>query len=734
LPAVAESSLLMSKIIIVSNRLPINIQKKHGDYHFLPSSGGLVTAMKNVAKDVESLWIGWPGINSNSKEEKEILKQKLNAQGMHPVFISQSTFNKYYNGFSNSTVWPLFHYYPKLSEISDAFWDGYKRANQQFADQVLQFAEDGDVIWIHDYHLFLLPKLLREKLPNISIGYFQHIPFPSYEIFRILPWRNEILEGILGADLVGFHTFDDVRHFSSSASRILGTRHNIGQLEVGNRTVKVDTFPISIDYDEFAKAVQNKSVIKRSDEFLKQAGSSKLILSIDRLDISKGIPEKLHALDAFFDKFPQYKGKVTLVLVVVPSRIQVEVYKNLKAQIEQEVGRINGKFGQMDWMPIRYIYRALSATALSALYRCSSIALITPLRDGMNLVAKEYIASRVNGEGVLILSELAGAAKEMQDAIIVNPNNRQQVVEALHTAMEMPVELQIAGNRKMQERLKRYDVYRWSQSFLDNLRQLKNTGKVDNGNLMLPAVVKRLQKKYKQTKKRLFLLDYDGTLVNYFPVPQDAKPDDELKNILKTLTNDPQNHVFIISGRSRHDLQEWFEGINLSIIAEHGIWSSLPDNEWQVNPAVNATFKEAFRPLLEDYIDRTPGTFIEEKDYSLVWHYRQAESEFGQLRAREIIAHLNYMASNMPVQIMEGNKVVEVKHASVNKGTAVAHVVHQQRYDMILAIGDDITDEDIFAAVPARSYTIKVGNGNTNADYRLRTFKDVRKLLIDLKE
>lgn len=724
----------MARILIISNRLPVNIQKKNTEYQFQPSAGGLVTALKSVTQKEDSLWIGWPGIHPHTKEEKQYIRETLNVQKMHPVFLSPTIFDKFYNGFSNGTLWPLFHYYPKLAEIDEHYWDAYKKANQKFAEQILELANEDDTVWIHDYHLFLLPQMLREKMPNLNIGFFQHIPFPSYEIFRILPWRYELLEGVLAADLIGFHTFDDVRHFSSAAMRITGTKHNLGQLEYKGKTTTVDTFPISIDYKQFANSVESPEVIKKANQLQTSSGNSTLILSVDRLDISKGIPEKLLAFEAFLDKNQNYREKATLVLVVVPSRTQVEIYNKLKQQIEQEVGRINGKYGKIDWIPVRYMYRSLSFTVLSALYRCCNIALITPLRDGMNLVAKEYIASRTSGNGVLILSEMAGAAKEMQDALIVNPNNRAQIVEALETAMQMPEKEQAQRIKNMQSRLKRYDVHRWSQLFLDKLHKLQQNKKDTMHNVMTDKELQHIQNKYFNRNQRIFLLDYDGTLVNFYPSPELAIPDEELKNLLKELTADPQNHVVIISGRDKFTLEKWFEGINVCINAEHGVWSREPGEEWKVNPAVENSFIEIFRPLLEDYVDRTPGTFIEEKEFSLVWHYRQADVEFGQLRAREIISDLSYLASNLPVHIMEGNKVVEVKHASINKGIAALQLLAKGDYDMILAIGDDVTDEDLFTAMPESAITIKVGPANTKADYRLKSFKEVRGFLSNLVE
>src|SRR5690606_108174 len=318
----------------------------------------------------------------------------------------------------------------------------YVKANQEFCNELLKIANPTDTIWIHDYQLLLLPKMVREKLPDVRIGFFQHIPFPSYEVFRMLPWRKEILFGMLGSDLIGFHTYDDMRHFLSSVSRLAGISNERGRIERDKRIIEVDAFPMGIDYEKYTNSAASPQTIEKEIRYRTSLGDQKLVLSIDRLDYSKGIPQRLRAFEIFLQQYPEYQTKVSLIMIVVPSRDSVEQYQELKEEVDLLVGRINGKYGRLNWTPVHYFYRSFPLEALSAFYRMAHVALVTPMRDGMNLVCKEYIASRLDQRGVLILSEMAGASKELSDAILINPNNINRIVTAIHQALTMPEEEQ----------------------------------------------------------------------------------------------------------------------------------------------------------------------------------------------------------------------------------------------------------------------------------------------------
>ncbi|HEY8399888.1 MAG TPA: bifunctional alpha,alpha-trehalose-phosphate synthase (UDP-forming)/trehalose-phosphatase [Cytophagaceae bacterium] len=718
----------MAKTIIVSNRLPVSIQKKEDKLTYHPSAGGLATGLGSIYKSGDNIWLGWPGIYLDNEENKLEVTQELAKENMAPVYLTQKDIEDFYEGFSNSTLWPLFHYFPKYCVFEQSTWQAYKDVNQYFCDELMKYAKSDDIIWIHDYQLLLLPQMVRERIPNATIGFFQHIPFPSYEIFRILPWRDEILRGMVGADLIGFHTHDDVRHFLSAASRIIGLDNKMGSLRVDNRLCSVDSFPMGIDYDKFEQAAISEATKREADLIKKSFGETRLIISIDRLDYSKGIPERLIGFDLFLQRYPEYRGKISLILVVVPSRDQVDLYKQLKISIDELVGRINGKYGKLNWTPIHYFYRSFPFESLSAFYSISEVALVTPLRDGMNLVCKEFVASRTDKKGVLILSEMAGAAKDLSDAIIINPYNVEQIVDALHKAFTMPEDEQIRRNEDLQYILKRYDINTWVQVFMTSLKYTKEKQEEMAVKIFNDDIKRNILEHYQRAEKRAFFLDYDGTLMPFHPHPEKVRPDQELYDILYKLSSDPKNRVIIISGRDKDTLDRWMGDLHLDMIAEHGVWLKEGRPYWSLFDYITGEWKADIQPILELYVDRTPGTFIEKKDYSLVWHYRKADKTLGELRARELVDHLQYLVNVHNLTILEGNKVIEIKNAGINKGKAAARWL-QQNFDFILAAGDDWTDEDTFETMPESSYTLKVGLTGSKANYNIKTNLEMRELL-----
>ncbi|OHX67086.1 bifunctional alpha,alpha-trehalose-phosphate synthase (UDP-forming)/trehalose-phosphatase [Flammeovirga pacifica] len=723
---------MTKKTIIVSNRLPVTVSRNADQgITFKPSSGGLATGLSTTYKQGGNLWIGWPGTSGHSDEEKEHITKKLKKDNMAPVFLTREDVDKFYEGYSNKTLWPLFHYFTEYAIYEMDLWESYIHVNELFRDAILAVAEPEDKIWVHDYQLLLLPGMLREALPNATIGFFQHIPFPSYEIFRLLPWRKETLEGMLGSDLIGFHTYDDMRHFLSSVNRIVGYDSSLGHLKVKNRLVSVDAFPMGIDYDKFEQAADSEKTKQKVIAYGDLLSKNKSILSIDRLDYSKGIKHRLIAFDKFLSKYPEYQGQVSLILLVVPSRDQVDQYQHLKEEIDTLVGKINGKYTRMNWSPIHYFYRSFSFEGLSALYKASSVALVTPLRDGMNLVCKEFVASKTDQQGVLILSEMAGAAKELSESILINPNDENQIVEALYTALTMPEEEQRSRMKEMQKKVRRYNVHRWVEIFMNQLDNIIERQTAMNMRLLSETSRSKMLQKYKDGQKRIIFLDYDGTLKGFAADPQSVSPDQELKEIMTNLTADPKNRVVIISGRDKETLEKWFTGFKVDIIAEHGIWLRKGDEPFEMIDNLNSDWKAKISIILDRYVDRTPGSFVEEKAYSVAWHYRKADADFGDLRARELVGNLNYLISNMNLQVMHGNKVVEVKNQDVNKGKAALKFLSEDNYDVVFAAGDDVTDEDTFRSLPKKAYTIKVGVSASEARYNLKTVADVRELLTE---
>ena len=730
----------MNKTIIVSNRLPVNLQIEQGIVSARSSVGGLATGMKSVHSEGNGIWIGWSGLTEEQLDDD--LSQQVDAalekEKCATVSLNEYDVENFYYGFSNRTLWPMFHYFQEYTEFELDQWNSYKEVNQKFADAVLEQAGDGDTIWVHDYQLMLVPKMIRDKNPSLTVGFFLHIPYPSYEIFRTFPWREELLDGILGADLIGFHTYDYVRHFMSSVKRITGLDTKFNDVLHNGRTVKVDSFPMGIDYNHFQNAAQEhktrpqeekSDLMRKLEEHNEHFGDNKLILSIDRMDYTKGIPNRIRAFEYFLNKYPEYKEKVRLVMLAVPSRSNVPQYQKLKRETDELVGRINGQFATVNWTPIWYFYRSMPFEDLIDLYASSHVALITPIRDGMNLVAKEYVASRADHDGVLILSEMAGASKEMHEALLINPNNFEQIADTLKKALEMGAEEQYTRMKELKKRISRYNVEKWAEEFMKALEvsgQLPNVSITQELNTELIANITR---ECRKGQKRLFLLDYDGTLVGFKNTPEEAIPDDSLFNLLDILAEDEKNEVVIISGRDHDTLGKWFGHKNYTLITDHGVWLRRKGQEWEAIERVKADWKENIRPIMETFVDRTPGAFIEEKNYSLAWHYRKADSELANIRANELEFVLNSLITNNSLAVLEGNKVLEIKNSNVNKGRAAGRLLAGGDYDFIFAIGDDWTDEYMFEELPETAYTVKIGSHKTHARYYIKDNTQVRKIL-----
>ena len=730
----------MRKTIIISNRLPVNLQIRNGSLSAQPSVGGLATGMKSVHGDGGGLWIGWSGLIQEEipTELQEEVVHALKEQHCTEVLLTQEEIDGFYFGFSNRTIWPLFHYFLEYAEFEKSYWESYVSVNQKFAEAIAQHAAPEDLIWIHDYQLMLVPQMLRELRPELTSGFFLHIPFPSYEIFRTLPWRTEILEGLLGADLIGFHTYDYERHFLSSVRRLLGYEVSFNEIHLDHRVVKVDSFPMGIDYKKFHSAALERNadsnqpdseLKKRLDHHKKSTPEGKFLLSIDRLDYSKGIASRIKAFEYFLDRHPEYKEKVRLIILAVPSRSQVPQYQVLKKEIDELVGRINGELSTVSWTPIWYFYRSLPFENLIDLYTSCDIAWLTPIRDGMNLVAKEYIATRTDKSGVLILSEMAGAAFELNEALLINPNNFEQIADTLLQAINMPLEEQQQRNEAMQNRLKRYNVEGWARDFMQSLSTQGNIEAQQVTRKLTLDLTASLRERFRKAKRRILFLDYDGTLAGFKNDPQHAHPDSELFSLLDNFQNQPNTDLFLISGRDKETFKRWFEGRNYNMIVEHGVWLSEGGNDFQKLENVKNDWMDKIRPVLESFVDRTPGAFIEEKNYSLAWHYRATDPDFGQKRAAELGTVLTSLIANDDLSVLQGNKVVEIKSSNVNKGRAAMRVLTRKDYDFIFAIGDDWTDEFMFQELPTNAVTVKVGRVKSHARYFVDGIGNVRELL-----
>lgn len=460
----------MGRLLIVSNRLPITANFVAGQVELEMSSGGLASGLKGPHKELGGLWIGWPGeLTRLDQTQRENFESALEDHRVIAVHLSRDEVKGFYEEIANGTLWPVFHYLVDQESMHTRAWATYRTVNQRFADAVIAQYKSGDLIWVHDYHLLLVPAMIRSQLPNAKIGFFLHIPFPSSEILSVLPWRTEILEGMLGADLIGFHTTDYVRHFASSVQRLLGLRMTEGRIAYGEREPVVGTFPMGIDVAAWEARANDPAVIARAEEIRRDAGARKVVLSIDRLDFSKGLIRRLFAIEQLLRKAPGVVDGIRFIQVLVPSRETVESYASLRRRVNELAGRINSTYSTASAVPVHVMYRSVDEIEVSALYRSADVMLVTPVRDGMNLVAKEFVASRVDDDGVLVLSEFAGAADELQQAILVNPYDVDSIEAAIQRAIAMTGRERRARMQVLREQVRQSDVHKWAADFLSLL-------------------------------------------------------------------------------------------------------------------------------------------------------------------------------------------------------------------------------------------------------------------------
>lgn len=723
------------RLLIVSNRLPISLKKEKNKFSFEKSAGGLVSGLtdfleglgKSEGDITDYVWMGWPGMTIEKEDEEHVRSTVEKEYKASPVFLSQKLMDKVYLGFCNKTIWPLFHYFPNYASFENDFWTEYERVNQIFCDEVLKVLKPGDVIWVHDYHLFLLPRMLKERVNN-PIGFFLHIPFPSFEMYRLFPKesRRAILEGLLGADLIGFHTYDYAQYYLRSVLRILGKENHMGTIDLPDRMVKVGTFPMGIEFEKFNKMDVSPFASSKPPE-----GKPKIVLSVDRLDYSKGIINRLLGFEQFLKNNPQWHGKVFLNMIVVPSRTGVTSYQKIKRRLDELVGNINGNYGNVEWSPIIYQYTSLTHKALIAQYRASAVSLITPLRDGMNLVAKEYIASLEDHKGVLILSEFTGAAKELSETIIINPNSIDEIAEAIKEALSIPDEEQIRRNKIMQKRLKRYDVTRWANDFVDSLIDISRaSGHTSKTKLFKPELTQKILDNYRSSNNRIVIVNYDGTLVPITDKPEDARPGKELLDLLENLNQNDKTDIVIISGRGKDDLDAWLGQTPVHLTAEHGTWiREAGENDWKLFKPLSNDWKTEVLPILEMYTDRLPGSFVVDRDYSVSWHYHKADIEQSSFLSKEVNDHLMSITTNIGVQVLQGKNVIEVSNNGINKGELAMHWVSRKNYDFVMAIGAGWSDEMLFYTLPSHAWTIKVGVLKTAAKHVIRKQEEVLDLL-----
>ncbi len=724
------------RVVVVSNRLPLTLKRAGDGWETSESSGGLATAMNPILRGSSGIWIGWSGdaTTEPDAERARVLESWEREHGYFAVDLPPEVVTGFYEGYSNQTLWPLFHHFPGLFNFNPEDWAAYREANQRFCDEALEHIQPGDLVWVHDYQLMLLPQMLREARPDAQIGFFLHIPFPSSSVFRLLPRREELLHGLLGADYLAFHTYSYLQNFRTSVLRVLGLESRIDRILQGGRSVRLEALPIGIATKEFTEQLHgDEETINRLAELQEQFKDKRVLLSVDRLDYTKGIPERFRTFHRLLRETPELRGHVVLIQVAVPSREKIPMYEELQQETNELVGQINGEYGAPDWTPIVYIRRGIARSELAALYRMADVGWVAPLRDGMNLVAKEFVACKEGTGGVLVLSEFAGAASEMGEALLVNPYDEERTAETLRRALEMDEDEQRERMAALFRRVTRNNVFRWSERFIFGVSDAVAERTERWSDMPAELNVGALTAAYHQAEKRLLLFDYDGTLVGYAKRPQDAAPPQSLIETLARLAGDERNRIALVSGRSRRDLDGWFGGIkNLWLAAEHGaVMRSPVTNEWEpYRTSYTNDWKDGVRAMLEDFTDRMPGSLIEEKEFSLVWHYRMADPEFGEWLANELVANLEQMLAETELRAYHGRKTVEIKLVWANKGEVLARLESDAPgVDFLFAAGDDRTDEDMFERLPREAWTIHVGGTRSRARFRVDDTIELRRVL-----
>ncbi len=721
----------MARLLIVSNRLPVSVAREGGTLSIQPSAGGLATGLGGVHAGSGSVWLGWSGAPTGelSPEEEKQLEARCKELSLVPVPLSADEVERYYERFCNGVLWPALHYMIGQLPLEVPDFDLYEAVNRRFAEAAVASYKPGDLIWVHDYQLMLVPQMIRERIPEARIGFFLHITFPASDVFRILPFRDRLLTGLLGADLVGFHTAAYMRHFAAAALRLLGVSIDVDRMRWENRSVRLGVFPMGVDAAEFARLAETEEVRARVVSLVGPSeGAPLLLVGMDRLDYTKGIPRRLLAYEHLLRQHPELRERIRLVQVAVPSRTNVERYQEFRSQVDTLIGRINGQFATPRWVPVHYLYRGLPREEVVALYRAADVMLVTPIRDGMNLVAKEFVATRTDEGGVLVLSEMAGAASELAEAVHVNPYDVPGSAEAYYRALTMPDDERQTRMRALRRRVFSYDVQRWAQAFLQRLVEPER-GNARNREPTAVAELRRLVDEARAAPYLVLLIDYDGTLVPFAATPELARPDREALHLLERLAARPRTEVHVVSGRPRGTLDRWLGSVPVTLHAEHGFWSRAPGEPGRTLEGPKLAWQDQVFAILREYADRTPGSLVEEKPAGLAWHYRAADPEYGAVQANELRLHLTEILGNTPLEVLVGDKVIELRAHGVNKGRIVPPILERHPGALLLAFGDDQTDEDLFAALPPGARAVHVGPGESHAALRVASVREVRALL-----
>lgn len=725
----------MPRCLLVSNRLPLAYNEKSQE--FVPSSGGLVSAIKGLDAKKVGYDFEWMGIMTDDIDLEKINELKQIPFGdlrCHPIVIPKNTYNLYYNSFCNNVIWPLFHYERSMVQHCDQGWNCYQEVNRLVADSIIEEAKEGDSIWIHDFHFFLVPGYIKDKRPDLKVGFFLHIPFPSSEIFRELPQRKEILLSLIQCDLVGFHDFSYLTHFKSSISRVLGENVSL----FNDR--KWGVYPISIDTKHFVNltnAPETKEFIQR---YAEQKKDKQWILGVDRLDYIKGLVLKLKSFEEFLRRYPEHKEKVQMVQIVIPSRTEVPEYQDLKQKVEQLVSSINGEFGTPTYMPVHYLFHSVSDYELSALYQLSEVMHISSRRDGMNLVCLEYVVSQKEAHpGTLLLSEFTGAHSTLSYAISINPWNIEETADKIKEALDQPEAQRSRDMMAMHDFLNRYTSSEWARFFM---RDLQREAPTNTQTLALSKDGKFSWMKELKGKRVTFFCDLDGTLTPIARHPTQVRIQRETEDLLRELSKNNNCQFVVVSGRDKEFLQDQFIGndYKFPLAACHGAYSYTPETQEWVNliPHDSTKWKDDILDILRLYTSRTPGSFVEDKGYAVTWHYRNSPPEFADFLANKLFIELEESLTSLPAQVTRGKKVIEVKSLHASKGFFVQQWLEKQEYqpDAIIALGDDTTDEDMFEYLQNNTelnpFCIRVGEEKTYAKYAIKEQATVNMFLKNL--
>nr|ALN13337.1 trehalose-6-phosphate synthase-4 [Hevea brasiliensis] len=713
------------RLLVVANRLPVSAVRKGEDSWQLEISvGGLVSALLGV-KEFDARWIGWAGVNVPDETGQKTLTIALAEKRCIPVFLDEDTVHQYYNGYCNNMLWPAFHYLglPQEDRLAttrgfQSQFDAYKKANQMFANVVSKHYEEGDVVWCHDYHLMFLPKFLKEYNSNMKVGWFLHTPFPSSEIHRMLPSRSELLRSVLAADLVGFHTYDYARHFVSACRRILGLEGTPEGVEDQGKLTRVAAFPIGIDSDRFIRALELPQVQDHMKELKERFAGRKVMLGVDRLDMIKGIPQKILAFEEFLEENPEWRDKVVLLQIAVPTRTDVPEYQKLTSQVHEIVGRINGRFGTLTAVPIHHLDRSLDFHALCALYAVTDVALVTSLRDGMNLVSYEFVACQASKKGVLILSEFAGAAQSLgAGAILVNPWNITEVAYSIGYALNMSADEREKRHNHNFRHVTTHTSQEWAATFVSELNDTIVQAQLRTRQVLPLLPIKDAVERYSQANNRLLILGFNATLTEQLDTldrrggqirEMEPRLHPELKEPLKKLCGDQKTTIVVLSGSDRTILDENFGEYNIWLAAENGMFLRRTTGKWMTTMPenLNMDWVDSVKHVFEYFTERTPRSHFELRETSLLWNYKYADVEFGRLQARDMLQHLwTGPISNAAVDVVQGGRSVEVRAVGVTKGAAIdrilGEIVHNQGMkapiDYVLCVGHFLAkDEDIY--------------------------------------